>query len=83
MYGWHIIIKEVRSFPFIMKRIRKIKRTSILSAVIVLLIMCGGIIGGIFVLKTREAAYDMKINALETQINFNTHNVYISTVDIK
>lgn len=66
-----------------MKRTRKIKKTSIAVFIIVLLILCGGLVGGAFVLKTMQASYEMRIDALESQIETNTHGIYVAATDIK
>lgn len=66
-----------------MKRKRKIKKSSIFVVIIMLLVICGGFVGGAFVFQTMQASYELRIDSLENQINTNTRDVYIAVQDIK
>jgi len=62
---------------------RKVKRKGILGLIVLLLLLAAVTVGGLFVMKTMEAAYQLRIDALEEQLDTNTKTFYVAASDIK
>ena len=66
-----------------MKVRRKIRKGSLITIILAVLVVMAVAVGYVITTKTMRAAHDIQVSALQDRLDTNTHMVYVATEDIQ